>query len=84
VSRPLPTYRGPLTVREETVRIGAFPDMVADSKNVGPLRFGLPRGDTARKIDPQGFSDHLPISVVIEGTPKTVRFRGSGEKELQC
>lgn len=60
--------RGPsrLRVREETTRLVTPPEMVATSKNEGPIRFGLPAGDAAKNVDPNGFSDHFPVSVVIE------------------
>jgi endonuclease/exonuclease/phosphatase family metal-dependent hydrolase len=66
VSRAL--LRGPsrLRVIDESARIEAFAEMVAASKNLGPIRFGLPRGDVAKNVNRDGFSDHFPISVLIE------------------
>ncbi len=65
VSRGLLTGSGPLRVREQSARIEAPAPMVHRSKNQGPIRFGLPRGNPA-SINPDGFSDHFPVSVVIE------------------
>jgi endonuclease/exonuclease/phosphatase family metal-dependent hydrolase len=56
----------PLRVLEETATIEAFADMVSSSKNEGPIRFGLPKGNAAENIEPAGFSDHFPVSVMIE------------------
>jgi hypothetical protein len=33
------------------------------------VRFGLPKGDAARNVNPDGFSDHFPVSVVIDELP---------------
>lgn len=66
VSPALLLARSPLRVVEGTTRIEAFPEMVAQSKNEGPIRFGLPKGDPAKNIDLEGFSDHFPVSVTIE------------------
>jgi predicted extracellular nuclease len=70
VSRPMLTGSGPWRVLEETARIESFPEMVAESKNAGPRSFGLPRGDAAANVDATGFSDHFPVSVVIEETAR--------------
>ena len=56
---------GKLTVDEGTARIEAFPEMVSDSKSYGPIRFGLPKGDVAKNIDQNGFSDHFPVSIEV-------------------
>ncbi|TVQ19052.1 MAG: endonuclease [Spirochaetaceae bacterium] len=65
VSRGLLTGSGPLRVLEHSARIEAPAAMVHRSKNHGPIRFGLPRGKPA-SVDPDGFSDHFPVSVVVE------------------
>jgi endonuclease/exonuclease/phosphatase family metal-dependent hydrolase len=66
VNRALLRTSGPFRVREQTARIEAFPAMVSDSKNDGPIRFGLPKGDPAKNVNPDGFSDHFPVSVIVE------------------
>jgi endonuclease/exonuclease/phosphatase family metal-dependent hydrolase len=58
--------RGPFRIREATARIEAFPAMVHESKDEGPVRFGLPRGKPEENVNPDGFSDHFPVSVTIE------------------
>lgn len=68
VSKSLLGGRSPLRVLEHTTRIEAFPEMVASSKNEGPIRFGLPKGNPAKNVDREGFSDHFPVSVTIEET----------------
>jgi endonuclease/exonuclease/phosphatase family metal-dependent hydrolase len=66
VSRAFLRGPGPFRVREKTARIEALPAMVADSKNEGPIRFGLPRGKPEQNCNAAGFSDHFPVSVLIE------------------
>jgi len=66
VSRAFLRGAGPFRVREQTARIETLPAMVADSKNEGPIRFGLPKGDPAENVNTNGFSDHFPVSVTIE------------------
>ena len=66
VNRALLDGRGPLRVLEATARIEALPDMVSHRVGEGPIRFGLPRGDAAANVNPDGFSDHFPVSVRIE------------------
>lgn len=66
VSRGLLLTQAPLTVELPSARIEAFPEQV--SKSVAtpePIRFGLPRGDAAKNVNQDGFSDHYPVSVVI-------------------
>jgi hypothetical protein len=66
VSSGMINGRAAFAVLDDTMRIEAFPEMVASSKNEGPIRFGLPRGDAVRNVNTDGFSDHFPVSVVIE------------------
>lgn len=66
VSRSLLTSQSKLSVQESTARIEAFPEMVDDSKSYGPIRFGLPKGNAGANVNPTGFSDHFPVSVVID------------------
>ncbi len=40
--------------------------MVDHRVGEGPIRFGLPRGNAAANVDTEGFSDHFPVSVLID------------------
>jgi predicted extracellular nuclease len=66
VSKSLLLKKSTLRIREETMRIEAYPEMVSKSKNDGPIRFGLSKGDAAKNVNTDGYSDHFPISVVME------------------
>lgn len=66
VSRSLLTGSSGFKAREETAKIEAIPAMVSHSKNEGPIRFGLSKGDAVKNVNLGGFSDHFPVSVVIE------------------
>ena len=62
-SRGLLEDDSPLRVIEESVRIETFAEMVSGGAYPAPRRFGRPsRGGH----DPDGFSDHYPVSVRIE------------------
>jgi hypothetical protein len=65
-SKGLLSGAGPLRVKETSARIEAFPAMVDHRVSEGPIRFGLPKGDAAKNVNQSGFSDHFPVSVVIE------------------
>lgn len=65
VSRALLTGDGPFKVLEETTRIEAYAEMVSSSKNQGPIRFGLSKGNAVKNVDQDGFSDHFPVSVIL-------------------
>ena len=65
VNRSLLTGVAGLTVAEDTVHIDAVPEMVDHRVNFGPIRFGLPKGNAATNVNPDGFSDHFPVSVTI-------------------
>jgi len=43
----------------------AFPEMVSEKKGEGPIRFGLPKGNAAKNVNRDGFSDHFPVGVTI-------------------
>jgi endonuclease/exonuclease/phosphatase family metal-dependent hydrolase len=43
----------------------AFPEMVSHKVGEGPIRFGLPKGDVAKYINQDGFSDHFPVGVMV-------------------
>jgi predicted extracellular nuclease len=66
VSRGLLAGPGKLRVNEASVRIEAFAEMVDHRVSEGPIRFGLPKGNAAVNINLDGFSDHFPVSVLIE------------------
>lgn len=66
VSKSLLTGAGPLTVVDSSTRIEAFAEMVSHRVGEGPIRFGLPKGDAAKNVNQGGFSDHFPVSVLIE------------------
>ena len=42
------------------------PEMVDHRVGEGPIRFGLPKGDAARNVNVDGYSDHFPVSVRID------------------
>lgn len=54
-----------LKVREETARMEIFSEMVDGQPSAGPIRFGLPKGQASENVNPEGFSDHFPVSVLI-------------------
>ena len=59
---------GRLTVREGSARIETFPEMVSESKSYGAIPFGLSKGDASKNVNLDGYSDHFPVSVIIEET----------------
>jgi endonuclease/exonuclease/phosphatase family metal-dependent hydrolase len=61
-SRPLLERTAPIRVDPESVRIEAFPEMVGRGDYPAPRRFGRPSSG----LDRTGFSDHFPISVVLQ------------------
>lgn len=69
VSRSLLRANAPLRVKEETARIELVAEMVDRRVSEGAIRFGLPKGDPARNVNRDGYSDHFPISVVMEEDP---------------
>ncbi len=66
VSRGLMKGGAALRVLPDSARIEAFPEMVLSSSNPAPVRFGLPKGDAAKNVNRNGFSDHYPVSVILE------------------
>lgn len=66
VSKGLLVHNGPIEVAEETARIEVYPEMVDHRVSQGPIRFGLPKGNAAANVNPAGFSDHFPVSVVLQ------------------
>jgi len=49
---------------EYLVRVEMFPEMIGSGRYPSPISFGRPSRKSS--FDPEGFSDHYPISVVIE------------------
>lgn len=66
VSPGLLTGSGALKVQGDSARIEAIADMVDHRVGEGPIRFGLPKGDATSNVNLEGYSDHFPVSVVIE------------------
>ena len=66
VSKGLLVQNSPITVDEGTARIELYPAMVDHRVAEGPIRFGLPKGNPAQNVNTAGFSDHFPVSVVLQ------------------
>lgn len=66
VSRGLLKAGGTWRVDESSAKIELFSDMISEKLTEGPIRFGLPKGNAAKNIHRDGYSDHLPVSVIIE------------------
>lgn len=66
VSKGLLIDSSPLQVNEDSARIELFPEMVDHRVSQGPIRFGLPKGNANANVNTSGFSDHFPVSVVID------------------
>lgn len=39
--------------------------MVSHKTGLGPIRFGLPKGDVAKNVNKDGYSDHFPVVLTI-------------------
>ncbi|MEM9776609.1 MAG: endonuclease/exonuclease/phosphatase family protein, partial [Chloroflexota bacterium] len=68
VSKGLVQDDGPLKVLADSAQIEAYPEMTDHRVSYGPIRFGLPKGDVEKYINKDGFSDHYPVSVLVEET----------------
>lgn len=66
VSKGLLIENSPITVNEGTARVELYPEMVDHRVSEGPIRFGLPKGNAAQNVNTAGFSDHFPVSVVLQ------------------
>lgn len=66
VSQGLLTGKNPLKLRLGSASIAAISAMVDHRVNEGPIRFGLPKGDAANNVNTDGFSDHFPVSVLLD------------------
>ncbi|MCR9260916.1 MAG: hypothetical protein NXH95_14425 [Pseudomonadaceae bacterium] len=49
----------------DSADIFAFPAMVDHRTGRGPIRFGLPKGNTANNVNQAGYSDHFPVVIEI-------------------
>jgi predicted extracellular nuclease len=65
VSKGLLLDNGPLKVDEATAQMEVFPEMVDHRVSYGPIRFGLPKGEAAKNVNTDGYSDHFPVSVAL-------------------
>jgi endonuclease/exonuclease/phosphatase family metal-dependent hydrolase len=65
-SKGLLIEASPIRVLEDTARIELFPEMVDHKVAFGPIRFGLPKGNAAKNVNPDGFSDHFPVSIILQ------------------
>ncbi|MDO1450267.1 hypothetical protein Q0590_28560 [Rhodocytophaga aerolata] len=52
------------TVKKDSVRIEAIADMVKGGEYAIPIKFGRPSSQAS--FNENGYSDHFPISMVIE------------------
>jgi endonuclease/exonuclease/phosphatase family metal-dependent hydrolase len=66
VSRGLLVGSQPLKVRLGSARIETIAALVDHRVGQGPMRFGLPKGDAEKNVNPNGFSDHFPVSVLVD------------------
>ena len=66
VSNGLLADPNPLKVRLGSACIDAVPEMVDHRVGEGPIRFGLPKGDASKNVNTDGFSDHFPVSVLVD------------------
>jgi hypothetical protein len=66
VSKGLLTGGGPIAVDETTAGMELYPEMVDHRVSYGPIRFGLPKGNAPKNVETSGFSDHFPVSVVLQ------------------
>jgi predicted extracellular nuclease len=66
VSPGLLTGKSGFRVVDGSARIEAYPPAVSHKVGEGPIRFGLPDGDAAKNVNTDGYSDHFPVSVLVE------------------
>lgn len=65
VGKPLLTGSAPYRLVDGSAKVETYPEMVSKSVSQGAIRFGLPKGDAARNVNLNGYSDHFPISVKL-------------------
>lgn len=66
VNRSLLKGEGDYVVDVPSADIFTFSEMVDHRVGNGPRRFGLPDGNVEKNIDETGFSDHFPVSVMLD------------------
>lgn len=57
--------RAAFALDEGSAEVFALPAMTDHRVGEGPIRFGLPRGNAAENVDPEGFSDHFPVALTL-------------------
>ncbi|MDH5366708.1 MAG: hypothetical protein OEW67_06960 [Cyclobacteriaceae bacterium] len=62
-SRGLIKSTSPLKIKKDSAKVDIFPVMAYGSYN-SPIRFGRP--SSISTYNPEGFSDHFPVSVVLQ------------------
>jgi hypothetical protein len=65
ISRGLVNGKGKFQLKEDSVKIEMFSEMVADGAYPVPIRFNRPAAD----LNLDGFSDHYPISMIVQEKP---------------
>jgi hypothetical protein len=65
VNRSLLKGEANYQVDDTTAGVFAFPAMVDHRVGQGPIRFGLPKGDSANNVNTTGYSDHFPVTVQV-------------------
>jgi endonuclease/exonuclease/phosphatase family metal-dependent hydrolase len=71
VSPPIVDGKGPFALKPGSARVECPAAMVSTKVGEGPIRFGLPDGNAAKNVNPDGFSDHFPVSVMLTEAPAT-------------
>ncbi|MCI0654423.1 MAG: hypothetical protein L0Y39_08090 [Methylococcaceae bacterium] len=66
VTRGIARVQGEIRVIDDSVRVERVPEMVSGGSYPAPKRFGRPSSPSS--YDPEGFSDHYPISMIIRET----------------
>jgi len=59
----------PFKVVDGSARIEAFPEMVSARKGEGPIRYGPGRNQPGDDVNPDGYSDHFPVSIRLLENP---------------
>ncbi|BFM09323.1 endonuclease/exonuclease/phosphatase family protein [Halioxenophilus aromaticivorans] len=65
VNRSLLNGERGFQMQDDSMTVFAYPAMVDHRVSNGPIRFGLPKGEPEENINTAGFSDHFPVSVII-------------------
>ena len=48
-----------------SAQIFAPQEMVSTKSSEGPIRFGLPKGNADKNVNPDGYSDHFPVVLEV-------------------